>query len=210
MAQVKHLTRDGIAHIDEDNGGRLHYGSGLRPAFIACGKTRELARNTAYVLGDTVIKILADGATAIYHVYECTTAGTTHATTPATGFATGAALKHPSTGELTDGTAGFTFSYTPDQAHYVDGMLHGRFVAVRGTSFYDRQYVNGQLHSDDDYADAEYTGSNGTSTFVRGSYYIDGVKAMSVEGAVITAPETAVLLTTNEGILTNEGWTAPE
>ncbi len=205
MAQTKTLTREGILHLDSQ--GRLHYDAGARPAYIACGKAREIARATAYALGDKIIKILADGATALYHVYVCTTAGTSHATTPAAGFATGAALKHPATGAITDGTAQFTYSYTPDQAFYIAGVKTGRYVTVRNGVLYDCQYSNDLLHDVDSFAYAEYTGSNGTSTLVKGSYYTNGVEVLSRTGAsTYTTPVASALLIGNAAILLAEGY----
>jgi hypothetical protein len=205
MAQTKHTNRDGIFHLDTQ--GRLHYDAGARPAYIACGKARELARNTAYELGDLVIKVLADGATAIYHVYECTTAGTTHAATPAAGFATGAALRNPAEAELTDGTAGFTYAYTPDQAFYVNGVKTGRYITKRNDITFDCQFSNDKLHDADGFAYAEYSGSNGTDTFVKGSYFLDGLEVLSRTGAsTYTTPAPSVALIGNADFLFAEGY----
>lgn len=205
MAQTKQTSRDGIFH--RDSHGRLHYDAGARPAYIACGGAREITRNTEYELGDKVIMALANGATYLYHVYECTTAGTSHATTQAAGFLTGAALKHPSTSGITDGTAVFTFSYTPDQGFFVDGNLEGRYVTVRNSKFYDTYWANGLRHKADDFAVAVYTGTNGSSTFVEGSYFTNGVEVLSREGAsTYTGPQPSKLLIENADILAAEGY----
>ena len=205
MAQTKTLTREGIFHFDAQD--RLHYDAGARPAYIACGKAREIARATAYLLGAQVIMALADGATTLYHVYVCTTAGTSHADTQAVAFATGAALKHPSTTPITDGTAVFTYSYTPDQGFFVEGEKTGRYVTVRNGVFYDCQFNKNQLHDADGFAYAEYTGSNGTSTFVKGSYFTNGVEVLSRTGAsTYTTPAASKLLITNPAILLAEGY----
>lgn len=204
MAQTKMLSRDGIFHRDSQ--GRLHYDAGARPAYIACGEAREIERNTAYELGDLVIMALTNGATYLYHVYVCTTAGTSHAATQAAGFLTGAALKHPATAAITDGTAGFTFSYTPDQGFFVDGNLHGRYVTVRNSKFYDTYWSNGLRHKADGYANAVYTGSNGSSTLVEGSYFTNGVEVLSKEGSTYIGPQPSKLLIENAAILLAEGY----
>lgn len=208
MAQTKTLTREGILHLDSQ--GRLHYDAGARPAYIACGKAREIERATAYVLGDQVIKALADGVDTIYHVYVCTTAGTSHAVTEAAGFATGSSLKHPSTTPITDGTAVFSLSYTPDQAFYVDGTKTGRYVTVRNHILYDCRFSNNLLHDADEFAYAEYTGSNGSSTFVKGTYFTNGVEVLTRVGSGGTktypSPVSSALLIGNAAILLDEGY----
>lgn len=207
MPQTKSLTRDGIFHLDAY--GRYHYDSGLRPAYICCEGAREVARATAYALGAKVIMALTNGADYIYHVYTCTTAGTTHANVQPAGFLTGAGHRLPRSA-ITDGTAAFTFSHTPDQAFYVNGILNGRYVTVRNARLFDTNYLNGVLHKDDDFAYSEWTGSSGIFEVVTGSYYTNGRLVLTKEGGSFytgfSGPQAAVDLISNEAILNSEGY----
>lgn len=205
MAQTKYVTREGILHLDSQ--GRLHYDAGARPAYLACGNATELARATAYALGANIIIPLADGATTIYHVYTCTTAGTSHASTQPAAFATGAGHRFPSGTAITDGTAAFTYSYTPDQGFYVNGTKTGRYLTKRNGVVFDTQFSNDKLHSTDAFAYAEYAAGSTAGVLAYGRYFVNGEEVLSKNATTYISPTPSVLLMTSPDILSAEGYT---
>jgi hypothetical protein len=123
------------------------------------GSANAWVANTAYVLGDRVHATTAATAARQNYVWECTTAGTSHATTEPTWTTT-----TPDTSTNTDGTVTWTLRKcsTWDNAHPFLGRIFGDTTGTGKTAAGDTVYVS---HTHSETTSASYfISSVGTGT----------------------------------------------
>lgn len=118
----------------------------------------DIARSTAYAVGNTVSVLTSD---TTYHLYSCTTAGTTAAAAPTYPGVVGEAI--------TDGTAVFT--------EQTAALKAGTFTEVSGGS-YARQSIAASL--------TNFSGTQGAGTTVASS----GTSGVISTNVAVTFPQS--------------------
>lgn len=164
------------------------------------GSANAWVANTAYVLGDRVHATTAATAARQNYVWECTTAGTSHATTEPTWTTT-----TPDTSTNTDGTVTWTLRKcsTWDNAHPWLARVFGDTSGTGKTAAGDTVYVS-HTHSETSAAGTNVTiASPGTATSPVNIICVNDVGDPSSPG---TAATTALVATATTGNLVLNGF----